>query len=367
MDYASITPLKKNISLKPFNTFGIDVVADYWIEITHTDDILNLMEMDIYRHQSHYVLGGGSNVLFPDDYQGIIIKNSIPGITIISEDDQSIILKVGAGVVWDELVLYCLNKGWGGIENLSMIPGQTGAAPIQNIGAYGVELEEIFVSLEAIHMRTGMNEYFDREMCQFGYRDSIFKRACKNQYIISSVTLKLQKNPQVNITYKPLKAILDEEGVKQPEIQDVSRAVRMIRTSKLPDPSVTGNAGSFFKNPIISARRFSQLQSEYKEIPGFPVNNLSGPHNDNVTLSDENHFPEYVKIPAAWLIEKCGFKGKRDGDAGVHEQHALILVNHGRATGDQILGLASNISEEVQKKFGISLEPEVNIVNSNLE
>lgn len=362
-----ITPFKKNISLKPFNTFGIDVVADYWIEIFHSDDIAKLLDTDLYRQFPHYVLGGGSNVLFPDDYHGIIIKNSIPGVTVISENDHYVFLRVGAGIIWDNLVLHCLKKGWGGIENLSMIPGQTGAAPIQNIGAYGVELESVFVSLEAMHMKNGIIEVFNREMCRFGYRDSIFKRTCKDQYIITTVTLKLHKKPQVNISYKPLMGMLTEKGVNQPTIQDVSRVVREIRSSKLPDPVVTGNAGSFFKNPIISAGRFAQLQNEYQDIPGFPVMNLPGSLIDNDPLSEADHVPEYVKIPAAWLIEMCGFKGMRDGDAGIHKQHALILVNHGHATGEQILGIARNIREKVQEKFGIMLDPEVNIVNCNLE
>ncbi len=335
--------IQKRVSLKPYHTFQLDASAEYWVEIHQPDDILKLMDTPIFHRETHFVLGGGSNVLFVHDFPGLIIKNSIPGIEIISEDHRHVVLRTGAGVVWDDLVKYTVDRGWGGLENLSMIPGLTGAAPIQNIGAYGVELESTFISLDAVHLESGIPKAFDRDMCRFGYRDSIFKRTHKGSYLITHVTLKLNKAPEVNLNYGNLKEILVSEGVTHADIRDVSMAVRKIRASKLPDPAITGNAGSFFKNPVISLEQFDSLRTIYSDIPSYP----SG---------------DKVKIPAAWLIDQCGFKGKRSGDAGVHERHALILVNHGKATGSDLIGLASTIQKEVRDRFGVTLEPEVNIV-----
>ncbi len=344
MNVSSKPAIKKHASLKPVNTLHIDATADYWTEIGSPDDLLKVMDTDIFNHHAHFILGGGSNVLFAKDFHGLIIKNSLPGITLISEDNRHAIIEVGAGVVWDDLVNYSLQQGWGGLENLSMIPGLTGAAPIQNIGAYGVELESVFVSLEAIHLKTGRKEKFDKSMCRFGYRESIFKTTKKGAYIITSITLALSKQPELHLDYGNLRKELTAEGIVNPSIRDVSRAVRRIRSSKLPDPSEIGNAGSFFKNPVIPKDQFRQMQEIHPDIPGFQ-------------LADDR-----VKVPAAWLIERCGFKGKRMGDAGVHERHALILVNYGNATGQELLELARTIQEEVRGQFGIQLEPEVNIV-----
>jgi len=338
--------IKKGISLKPCHTFQLEASAKYWVEVYQPDDILKLMDTPVFHRETRFVLGGGSNVLFAGDFQGLIIKNSIPGIEILSENLNHVVLRIGAGVVWDDLVKFTVDRGWGGLENLSMIPGLTGAAPIQNIGAYGVELEATFVSLDAVHLESGIPESFDRKMCRFGYRDSIFKRSHKGTYLITHVTLKLNKSPEVNLDYGNLKEILVSEGVINPDIRDVSMAVRKIRASKLPDPAVTGNAGSFFKNPVISREKFESLRSIHSDIPSYPSGNK-------------------VKIPAAWLIDQCGFKGKRSGDAGVHEQHALILVNYGKATGREVIGLASTIQKEVRGRFGVSLEPEVNIIGED--
>jgi len=336
----------KKISLKPCHTFQLDASAEYWVELHQPDDILKLMDTPVFHRENRFVLGGGSNVLFTQDFPGLIIKNSISGIEIISENHRHVVLRTGAGVVWDDLVKYAVGRGWGGLENLSMIPGLTGAAPIQNIGAYGVELESTFISLDAVHLKSGITESFDRDMCRFGYRDSIFKRTHKGTHLITHITLKLNKSPEVNLNYGNLKEILVSEGINHPDIRDVSMAVRKIRASKLPDPAITGNAGSFFKNPVISAEQFDSLRSIHSDIPSYPAGNR-------------------VKIPAAWLIDQCGFRGKRLGDAGVHERHALILVNHGKATGSDLIGLASAIQQEVSERFGVTLEPEVNIVGGD--
>lgn len=333
----------KRVPLKPHNTFRLDAYAAFWVEIHQHDDMLKLMDTPVFHREARYVLGGGSNVLFAQDYPGLIIKNSIPGIDILSEDDRHVMLRAGAGVDWDDLVKYTVDRGWGGLENLAMIPGQTGAAPIQNIGAYGVELESTFVSLDAVNLISGIPESFDREMCRFGYRDSIFKTTHKGSYLITHVTLKLDKSPELNLDYGNIREVLASEGITKPDIRDISMAVRKIRASKLPDPTITGNAGSFFKNPVISAEQFESMRSIHSDIPAYPTGSQ-------------------IKIPAAWLIDQCGFRGKRLGDAGVHERHALIIVNHGNATGADILELAETIRYEVRSRFGIVLELEVNII-----
>ncbi len=343
MSPSSTSLIRKGISLKPFNSFGIEAKTAFWAELTEESDLFRLQETDTFQKLQRQILGGGSNILITRDYPGLMLKIRIPGITVISEDDREVVLSIGAGVEWDELVRFTTQRGWGGLENLSMIPGETGAAPIQNIGAYGVELESVFISLDAVQLETGEKTTFDREMCRFGYRDSIFKRSHKGKYLITNVTLRLSKQPRLRLDYGNLKAVLDSEGVRNPDISDVSRAVRKIRSSKLPDPAVTGNAGSFFKNPVITSDQFRKLSELHSAIPSYPAGDM-------------------VKIPAAWLIDQCGFKGKRVGDAGVHEHHALILVNHGNASGADILALADDIRSEVAGRFGVALEPEVNIL-----
>jgi len=338
--------IRRQVPLKTANTFGIDVRADYFAEISVPDDLPKLMDTEMYQTKPRYIIGGGSNILLVDDYPGLIIKNSISGISVLSENKQNVFLRVGAGVIWDHLVRYSLDNNWGGLENLSMIPGRTGAAPIQNIGAYGVEFEQVFKSLKAISLESGQSKEFDHSQCRFGYRDSIFKTLEKNKWIITSVTIKLDKRHKINTNYGNLKETLTKSGIHQPTIHDVSNAVRHIRSSKLPDPSIIGNAGSFFKNPIITNSFFKELRESSPDIPGYPA--------------DDTH----IKIPAAWLIDQCGLKGKRMGDAGIHDRHALILVNHGHATGQQLLDLSETVQSDVFKQFGIKLEPEVNIIPS---
>lgn len=337
--------IREHFDLKAHNTMGVAAKARYYVSVESTQALKDLLADPSYEHLPKLMLGGGSNMLFVRDFDGLVIHMNIQGIEIISETEKEVQLKVGAGMNWHQLVLYCVNKGWGGIENLSLIPGSVGAAPIQNIGAYGVELDQVFVSLEAISMDTGELKEFTRSQCAFGYRDSIFKQELKGEYIITSVTLALQKQPVVNTTYRALADKLEEKGISDPTIQEVSEAVIEIRSTKLPDPNEIGNTGSFFKNPVISRDAFEQLQEKYPDIPSYPA-------------GDE------VKVPAAWLIDRCGWKGKQFGDAGVHKKQALVLVNYGTATGEEIWKLAQKIRSSVKDTFGIILSPEVNLVPS---
>ena len=290
-------------------------------------------------------LGGGSNVLFCKDYEGLVIKNAIKGIHVVEEDETTVTLKVYSGELWHDLVMYCVERNWGGIENLSLIPGTVGAAPMQNIGAYGVELEKVFIELEAFNLHTFELHTFNKTACAFGYRESVFKRQLKGLYFIYSVTIRLQKKPVVNVEYGDILQVLADKGLDQStaSIKDVSNAVIQIRSSKLPDPKVLGNSGSFFKNPVISQEQFDQLKSQYPDIKGFP--NEAG-----------------VKVPAAWLIEQCGWKGKRVGETGSHAKQALVLVNYGNASGNEVYQMAFTIIQSVKDTFGVQLEPEVNII-----
>jgi UDP-N-acetylmuramate dehydrogenase len=336
---------QNNISLLQKNTFGIEAIAKYYVEISCQDDLNNLLESKIYKESNHLVLGGGSNILLTKDFDGLVIKNCIKGIEIVKEEDRHIWLKVGAGVVWHEFVIDCINNERGGIENLSLIPGTVGAAPMQNIGAYGVEIKDVFASLQAVHKITGELHTFDNIQCRFGYRDSIFKLEVKNQFIITSATFKLTKyNHKLNISYGAIKETLKNRGIASPTIKDVSQAVIEIRQSKLPDPKKIGNAGSFFKNPSINKAAYEELQQKFSDIPGYQQPN------------------QLIKVPAGWLIEQCGWKGKTLGNIGVHKDQALVLVNYGNGAGNEIGKLALEIQQSVIDKFGIKLTPEVNFV-----
>lgn len=336
--------LKEGVSLKALNTMGLQTSARYFLEIHSAADVQEWLKSEWYPGTPFIILGGGSNVLFLEEsFEGIILKNCIKGIEVMQEDDSDILLKAGGGENWHKLVQHCVSHGWGGIENLSLIPGSVGAAPIQNIGAYGVELEEVFEQLEAVMLESGELRSFSREECGFGYRDSIFKKELKGKVFITSVTLRLKKNPVLNTSYRALQEKMDEKGIKEPGIKDISDAVIEIRSSKLPDPDEIGNTGSFFKNPVISRDKFQQLQSEYPAIPNYPAG-------------------DKVKVPAAWLIDQCGWKGRRFGDAGVHRKQALVLVNYGNAEGKEIWELAGKIRQSVNDAFGIMLHPEVNII-----
>jgi UDP-N-acetylmuramate dehydrogenase len=325
----------ENHSLKNFNTFGIDVTARYFAEVQTVDQLQTLLK----HHASPLILGGGSNVLLTKNSDRLVIHNGIKGIDKLDENHDHVFLKIGAGENWHAFVLYCLEHDYAGVENLSLIPGTLGATPIQNIGAYGVEIKDVLVSVDAIDMQ-GNHLTFSNEDCQFGYRDSIFKHTLKDKVVITHVTLKLNKNPVFHVDYGAIRDKLKDQPLS---IQAISNAIIQIRQEKLPDPKHIGNAGSFFKNPVISAEKFSVLQQKHPKMPYFLERNGD------------------VKIPAGWLIEQCGFKGKRIGNTGIHEHQALVLVNFGNATGAEIKALSENIQSTVQEAFDISLTTEVNI------
>ena len=337
--------IQKNVSLKPLNTFGLEAKARVFVEVKSIEDLQEVLQSEVASNNPLFILGGGSNVLLSKDFDGLVIKNSIMGKEVVHETDDFVLVKIGAGENWHNFVLYALENGWGGIENLSLIPGTVGAAPMQNIGAYGVEIKEVFEHLQAVNISNGEVEKFNKEACRFGYRESIFKNKVKGQYIITHVTLKLTKEDHLlNTSYGAISETLEEMKVKKPTIQDVSEAVIKIRQSKLPDPSKIGNAGSFFKNPSVDRIQYEELKTEYPEIPGYD-------------LPDNN-----VKVPAGWLIEQCGWKGVTRGAIGVHKNQALVLVNYGGGSGDDLKGLAEEIRASVIEKFGIELSAEVNII-----
>jgi len=333
----------QNHPLKELNTFGIDATSRYYVSITSSVDLKEVLATDEARDNPTLILGGGSNVLFTEDYPGLIIQNKISGIEIVEEDETSSTVAAGGGVVWQDLVDFALDNNLGGIENLSMIPGSVGAAPIQNIGAYGVELKDVMVSLDAIDLASLKEKTFSNTECVFGYRNSIFKNELKDKYLITNVVLKLSKQTKVNTSYGSINTVLESKGIEKPTIRDVSEAVIEIRQSKLPDPAVLGNAGSFFKNPVIDTIDYEGLKLSFPDIPGY-VNGAE------------------VKIPAAWLIDQCGWKGKRFGAIGVHEKQPLVLVNYGGGTGQEIQKLAEDIQVSVADKFGIELEAEPRII-----
>jgi UDP-N-acetylmuramate dehydrogenase len=330
--------------LKEFNTFNINVKAKYFTEVNSEEELKQVLNSEEYSKLKKLIIGSGSNILFTKDFNGIVIKNSIPGINIISEDEESVIVEAGAGVTWDDLVQYCVSKNYGGIENLSLIPGTVGAAPIQNIGAYGQELKETFYELKSIITADGKLQTFNNVDCKLSYRNSIFKNELKDKFIVTSVKLKLRKSPDVNLSYVPVKEEVDKRNINNPTIKDIREIVIDIRKNKLPDPDEFGNAGSFFKNPVITKEKLNVLKKEFPDLKHF--------------VADENN----VKIPAAWLIEKCGWKGKRIGNVGTHEKQPLVIINYGNASGDEIYAMALRIINEVKKKFYITLENEVNVL-----
>jgi len=335
----------ENQSLKKYNTFGIDVSARYFTEVTRQEKFQQVLEHFSAETTPHLILGAGSNLLFTNNFEGLVIKVSLKGIDITEENEQEVLVKVAAGEDWDQFVSHCVEQGWGGLENLSLIPGQVGSSPIQNIGAYGVEMKDCFESLKAFEKSTGNTKTFIASDCQFGYRDSIFKREAHGKYVIVSVSFRLSKKSHVlQLGYGAIQAELQQQGILQPGISDVRRVVCNIRRSKLPDPAVTGNAGSFFKNPVVGLHQYEILKRDYPLLVAFP---------------DKGG----MKLAAGWLIEKAGWKGYRDGDAGVHPLQALVLVNYGKATGQNILRLAEKIKESVANKFGVKLETEVNIIS----
>jgi len=337
--------IEENVSLRPYNTFGIDVKAAYLCKIHRIEELQELIQSSLYQSTKHYILGGGSNILFTQNYDGLIIKVELKGIEILSETDAEVIINAKSGESWHGLVMHAVQNGWGGIENLSLIPGTVGAAPMQNIGAYGVEIKNVVENVEAIDLVTGSLRVFTNAECRFGYRESVFKRDLKEKYFISSVTLRLtKKNLELNTSYGAIHDTLREQQVHEVTIQTISNAVIQIRQSKLPDPKVVGNAGSFFKNPTITIEHYESLKKTHPSIPGYQTDN------------------QYVKVPAGWLIEQCGWKGKKINQVGVHSKQALVLVNYGEGKGIEILKLADEIRHSVDQKFKIKLTPEVNIL-----
>ncbi len=333
--------LQKNISLKDFNTFGIEISATYFLIVHTIQDFLKVRKYAIFDQFPILILGGGSNILFTKNYDGIIIKNELKGISLEKEDDENVWIKASSGENWHDFVQWCVDKGYSGLENLSLIPGSVGAAPIQNIGAYGVELKEYCTAVEGIELASGKQKVIPASDCKFGYRDSIFKKPGKNKFFITAVNFKLNKHFIPNIEYAALKDAL--KGKDNLSIPDVSKAVIEIRQSKLPDPKKLGNAGSFFKNPEITQAQFKKLKKNHPLIVAYPLENGN------------------CKIAAGWLIEQCGWKGKKLGNAAVHNKQALVLVNDGNASGKEIFDLSQQILESVEVQFGIKLDSEVNV------
>ena len=334
----------RNVSLQHYNTFGLAAQAEYFYAF---DSIANLQEVladPQHKKLDRFILGGGSNILLTKDVSGLVLKNELLGYSVVKEDEAHVYVKAGAGMVWHDFVLYCIANGYAGVENLSLIPGNVGASPMQNIGAYGVEIKSVFESLEALHIETGKLETFTLEQCEFGYRESVFKRKLKGQYVICSVTFKLNKVPQFNTSYGAIEQELERMQVKDLSIKAVSDAVINIRKSKLPDPLKIGNSGSFFKNPVVKNCVVDRLKGSYPSIPIYPVSDT------------------HSKVAAGWLIEQAGWKGKRFGNYGVHDKQALVLVHYGGHTGKEIFDLSEDILQSVNEKFGITLEREVNII-----
>jgi len=333
----------KNYQLKNYNTFGVKVIADSFAEINFAEDLNELLSSCV--SSKIFILGGGSNILFKDPFlHTLVLKINIKGIKIIDENDDSVLIEVNAGEIWDDLVKFCVEGNYGGIENLSLIPGTVGAAPIQNIGAYGQELKEVFESLTAVKIDDGRKIYLTKDECKFDYRDSIFKRDLKNQVVITSVRLRLTKNPVPNKNYTNIIEELLKLGITNPTIKDLSNVIRKIRTEKLSDPVKIGNAGSFFKNPVVDLNTFERIKSEFPDLIGFKL--------------EENK----IKISAAWLIKKSGLKGLRIGNVGTYSKQPLVIVNYGDATGKEILSLTELIKQKVRQNFEVDLETEVNII-----
>lgn len=337
-------PFQHNVSLKPYNTFGIDVAAHSFATFSSVDELTNLLSQKEI-NTPLLILGGGSNLLFTDDFNGVVLKNELHGIQLIREDDSHYYIEAAGGENWHRLVMHCVANNYAGMENLSLIPGSVGASPIQNIGAYGVELKDVFYELQALGLQTNDVITFAKDDCGFGYRESVFKGKYKGRFIILSVTFRLNKTPSFHTEYGAIQQELEKMKVSELSIAAISQAVINIRSSKLPDPDAIGNAGSFFKNPTIDNDQYFALKKQFSNIAGFAT-------DDNKT-----------KLAAGWLIEQCGWRGYREGDAGCYDRQALVLVNYGSAGGKDIYSLSEKIIDSVQQKFGVTLEREVNIIS----
>ncbi|HOZ15770.1 MAG TPA: UDP-N-acetylmuramate dehydrogenase [Tenuifilaceae bacterium] len=334
--------IKKNISLKRHNTFGIDVSTNYYAKANTVEKVLYAINFASYNKVPIYILGGGSNILLTKDFDGVIINPAIQGITLMEDMPEDVVLRAGAGVNWDTFVDYCVERGLGGVENLSNIPGNVGAAPIQNIGAYGVEAKDTIVKIEGIQIDSRKVVELNNSECRFDYRDSVFKQELKGKFVVTYVWFKLSKNAVLQTNYGNLDDELSRLGERT--LRTVRQAVINIRTAKLPDPNIIGNAGSFFKNPIVEISQFNAIKLKYPNVPSYPVSE------------------SFVKIPAGWLIEQCGWKGKQVGNCGVHANQALVIVNYGNSTGAEILNFAQSIQKSVEQTFSVKLEMEVNVL-----
>ncbi|OYU66222.1 MAG: UDP-N-acetylenolpyruvoylglucosamine reductase [Cytophagaceae bacterium BCCC1] len=340
-----MTEILQNISLKPYNTFGLEAKAKYFVVFKSVEELKEILSKENFKNERKLFLGGGSNILLMRDFDGLVLKNEIYGIENIFEDDSKVILKSGAGEVWHSFVLKSIDLGLSGLENLSLIPGTVGAAPMQNIGAYGVEIKDVFVSLEALNLETLEIKQFNKVDCNFGYRESYFKHAGKGKYVILNVSFELSKISDFNVSYGAIKGTLDQMGVKDLSTKAISEAVISIRKSKLPDPAKIGNSGSFFKNPEIPKTQYDAVIEAFPNMPHYVID------------------ADTVKVPAGWLIEQAGWKGKRIGEIGVHTKQALVLVNYGGGKGQDIANLAYEIQASVLEKFGIKITPEVNFID----
>ncbi|MCW3168495.1 UDP-N-acetylmuramate dehydrogenase [Chryseobacterium sp. 09-1422] len=337
--------MQENFSLKAYNTFGVDAKARYFAAVNSVEELIKTLKFSNAQELPHLFLGGGSNILFTEDFQGLAIQLDLKGISEEFSNENQVLVTAQAGENWHEFVLFCLNKNYGGLENLSLIPGNVGTSPMQNIGAYGTEIKDVFVSCKVLNLETLKVETFDLEKCRFGYRDSIFKQEGKGKFVILEVTFKLtRENHVIKTEYGAIKTELENLGIEKPTIQDISKAVINIRQSKLPNPKVLGNAGSFFKNPTVPLAQFEDLKLKFENIQGYPNGN-------------------FVKVPAGWLIEQCGWKGKQIGNVASHKLQSLVIINAtGHATGKEIFDFSTMIIESVKEKFGIELEREVNII-----
>lgn len=336
--------IEKNVALKPYNTFGIEAQARYMVGCGSVDDFNELREWNSFYTAPKLILGGGSNILFTEDYDGLVIKNNFKGIEVVEDDGENIFIKAGAGENWHQFVMHCVRNNFAGIENLSLIPGNVGASPMQNIGAYGVEIKDVFHQLTAVDISSGDEVIFKADECNFGYRESIFKNTAKDKFIITSVTYQLSRTPHFNTSYGAIEQELESMGVTELSIAAISQAVINIRSSKLPDPKQIGNAGSFFKNPVVPVDLADSIRKDHPTLASYPVDTNS------------------VKLAAGWLIEQSGWKGKNMGNYGVHDKQALVLVNYGNAKGIDIFDLSEQIKTSVKEKFGVELEREVNII-----
>ena len=332
-----------NCSLLPYNTFGMDVKASRFVEYASVEELRGLWNAEREAVARALHIGGGSNLLFASDYEGLILHSAIKEYTVVKETEEEVEVRVGAGEVWDDFVAYTVANGWYGAENLSLIPGEVGASAVQNIGAYGVEAKDLIVSVDTFGLETGEERRFMREECRYAYRESVFKQELKGKYAVTFVTYRLKKHPVFHLEYGNIRAELEKQGC-QVDLENVRRIIIAIRQAKLPDPKVLGNAGSFFMNPVVPKMQFEALLAQYPDMPHYPV--------------DDAH----VKIPAGWMIDRCGWKGKRVGHAGVHEKQALVLVNCGGATGKEVMHLAEEIVASVRERFGVTIRPEVNYI-----